>query len=390
MACYIASNDNRFYAAAEEAYGIAPPIGPQNRIPAVKLAVKQRVEQPQRKDKTGTRTYGGTPAGLRRETTFDLRSYMTGWADQGSEPGHGPLFEAALGGAAVFYGGGVAGSGCQGRTLVFGGSHGLSEGQAVSFGGEIRFVTAFAGEQAVFLNAPFTITPSEGSPLGRTVTYYPAEKLRSASVFDYWSPSGAVQRILCGAGVDKMQVRVNGDYHEFRFSGAAMDLIDSASFETGQGGLAHFPEEPAETGFDYSIIPGHLGQVWMGPIAERFFTLTGAEITLDNDLDLRAREFGSLLPRCLTAGTRKVTADFSLYGREDEATRALYQAARQRSPIEVMLQLGESPGQLFGIYMKSVVPETPEFDDDETRLEWHFRGCRAQGTIGDELVVAFG
>jgi hypothetical protein len=68
----------------------------------------------------------------------------------------------------------------------------------------------------------------------------------------------------------------------------------------------------------------------------------------------------------------------------------LYQAARQRSPIEVMFQLGQEAGQLFGAYMKSVVPEVPEFDDSETRMQWQFRGCRAQGTVDDEMVVAFG
>ena len=69
---------------------------------------------------------------------------------------------------------------------------------------------------------------------------------------------------------------------------------------------------------------------------------------------------------------------------------ALYQASRQRSPIGVMLQLGQQEGQLFGVYLKSVVPEVPEFDDGETRLQWQFSNCRAQGTFNDELFVAFG
>ena len=85
-----------------------------------------------------------------------------------------------------------------------------------------------------------------------------------------------------------------------------------------------------------------------------------------------------------------MTLDMDLFGREDEATKSLYQAARQRSPIEVMLQLGQETGQLFGMYLKSVIPETPEFDDSETRLLWKFRGCRAQGTVDDEMAVAFG
>jgi hypothetical protein len=85
-----------------------------------------------------------------------------------------------------------------------------------------------------------------------------------------------------------------------------------------------------------------------------------------------------------------VSVDFELYGNEDESSTALYAAAKQRSPISAMFQLGEQAGQLFGVFMKSIVPETPQFDDSETRLLWRFSGCRAQGSSDDELVVAFG
>ena len=85
-----------------------------------------------------------------------------------------------------------------------------------------------------------------------------------------------------------------------------------------------------------------------------------------------------------------MTTTFSLYEKPDNATRALYQAARQRSPLSVMFQLGQQPSQLCGVYLKSVIPEVPEFADQETRLEWQFSNCRAQGTIDDEIFVAFG
>jgi hypothetical protein len=390
MSCYISSNNNRFYTGIEGAFGAVPAVDSSMRFPGVKLTVKQEVEKPERKDKTGTRTFLGLPANLRKRTTFEMRSYMTGWTNQGAEPGYGPLFQAALGADPMFYAGGTAGPGASGRNLTLSGPHGLAPGQAVTFGGEIRFVSAIVDELTVLLNAAFSVLPSEGSPIGQTVTYLPANRLKSASIFDYWKPAEAVQRVLCGAGIDKMQMRINGDYHEFRFSGAAKDLIDSSSFAEGEGELSSFPPEPAEAAFDYSIIPGHLGQAWLGTIADRYFTITGAEITLDNNLDLRAREFGATLPRCMAPGTRSVLIDVDLYGREDAATTSLYQAARQRSPIEVMFQLGQDAGQLFGLYLKSVIPEVPEFDDSETRLQWRFRGCRAQGTLDDEMVVAFG
>ena len=54
-----------------------------------------------------------------------------------------------------------------------------------------------------------------------------------------------------------------------------------------------------------------------------------------------------------------------------------------------MLQLGQQSGQLFGAYLPAMVPEVPEFDDQETRLQWKFQNSRAQGAVNDELYIAF-
>jgi hypothetical protein len=390
MPSYVLSNANRFYVGTEQAYGQTPAITSANRFPAVKLATKQEPVRVARKDKTGSRTFPGMPANLREATSFALRTYMTAWANQGQEPSYGPLFGAALGASAAIFGGGTAGGNSSGQELVFAMAHGLTAGQAVTFNGEIRFASAIIDPQTVQLNAPFTTAPTAGAPIGPTVTYQPATALPSVSIFDYWSPSTAVQRLLAGAAVNAMKISINGDFHEFEFSGQAMDLIDSASFQSGQGQLQSFPAEPAAAPFDYTIIPGHLGQAWLDNTPDRFFTITGAELTLGNGLDLRCREFGSQLPRAISAGTRTVNLNFDLLEQDTAATAGLYQSARQQSPMEAMFQLGQQQGQLFGAYLKSVVPETPQFNDSETRLEWRFSGCRAQGTVDDEVFVAFG
>jgi hypothetical protein len=261
--------------------------------------------------------------------------------------------------------------------------------QAVAFGGEIRFVVAVTSASSAELNAPFTIVPSTGTMLGPTMTWMPGARPRPLSLFDCWSPETAVQRLLAGAVADETKVRVNSDWHEFEFGGPAAELIDSVSFVPGEGQLDAFPMEPAEAAFDYSIIPGHMGQVWLGIIPERFYTLTAAEISMRNHVDMRTNEFGQSTPRCFSAGTREVTATMTLTGRDDDASRGLYQAARAGMPISMMFQLGQQPGQLFGAYMRSVVPQTPEFNDDDTRLEWKFGASRAEGAVDDEFVVAF-
>jgi hypothetical protein len=288
----------------------------------------------------------------------------------------------------VFVGGTVAS--VSGTLVTFTSPHGLVAGQAISCAGEIRFATSLVDGQRVVLNAPFTRSQGPGSSINRTISYFPGAELPSVSIFDYWSPASAVHRILPGAAVDRLTIDINGDFHEFTFRGAAADLLDNASFEAGQGGLSAFPPEPAITGIDFPVIPGNLGQAWLGTTASQFLTITGGEIEVDNNLDMRAKEFGFSGPRCVVPGTRHVKANFSLYEEPDESTKMLYQAARQRSPIAVMFQLGIQPTQSCGVYMKAVVPEVPEYDDDETRLEWRFRDCRAQGTIDDEIVIAFG
>ena len=234
MASYISSNANRFYTALESAYGSVAAIAASNRIPALKLTVQQQLEVTNRKDKTGSRTFPGLPAGGRRRTNFELQTYMTSWQPAMGGPAYGPLFQAALGAAPLVFNGGVVAS-YSNTTLAFAAPHGLNVSQAISSGGEMRFVTAVVDADTVQINAPFTAAPASGTTIGAAVTYQPATELPSASVFDYWDPASAVQRILSGAAVDQMEIEINGDFHEFHFSGVAQDVLDSASFTGGAG-----------------------------------------------------------------------------------------------------------------------------------------------------------
>ncbi|MBZ5579458.1 MAG: hypothetical protein LAP40_23105 [Acidobacteriia bacterium] len=390
MASYISSNANRLYTALESSYGSVGAIVSANRIPALKLTVRHQLETTTRKDKTGSRTFTGLPAGGRRRTDFELRTYLTSWQKSAGSPGYGPLFQAALGRAPLQFGGGTVASSTSDGRVTFAAPHGLSAGQAVSAAGEIRFVSAVVDAGSVQLNAPFASPPAPATEIGAAVTYTPATELPSVSVLDCWSPDTAVQRLLCGAAVDQMEILVNGDYHELRFRGLAQDVVDTSSFSAGSAQLQSFPAEPALDAFDYSIVPGNMGQAWLGTSPTQFFTITNASVVLKNALDTRAREFGSSVPRAISPGQRTVTAAFDLYGLDDDATKGLYQAARQQSPITVMFQLGEADGQVMAVHLKSVVPEVPEFDDSQNRMQWRFRGSRAQGTADDEIAVAFG
>jgi hypothetical protein len=387
---YISSNANRWYCALESAYGIIPAITAANRIPAVSMTAQVSRAKSQRKDKTGSRTWAGLPLGVRTQTSFDMKTYMRDWPDPTVLPPHDPLFEATMGGVGMLWAGVGPNTGTTASSVVFLTPHGLAPGQAVVSGGEIRFVAAVADQYTIILNAPFSVTPVVGVPLSPTATYSLAEALPSVSLFDYWDPSDAVQRVLTGSAVDLMTIKLNGDFHEFEFKGQAQDIVDSASFTANQGGAATFPAEPAVAAFSYSPVPGNLGQVWIGVIPNQFLTVSSASVEIRNNVDMRANEFGSSLPQGISPGQREVSISLELFSGDDTATESLYQAARQQIPMGVMFQLGQTAGQLMGIYLPSVVPVVPEFDDSETRLKWKFEDTRAQGTGDNEIAIAFG
>lgn len=381
MACYIASNNNRFYVARELSYGAAADIEEAQRFPGVHLRIREQAETPRRRDKTGTRTFQGLPPDLRRRTAFEVKTYLPS-REQGSDPPQwGALLESALGGPARAAAGGTAS--VQGQVLTFQGAHGLSEGMAVTAGGEIRMAAGVLNANQVVLNAPFTPWMGD-SAIGGTVSYSLAERLPSVTLYDYWSPATAVHRMVRGAVADELEFEVNGDFHEVAFRGIGAELVDSAT----AGGA--FPAEPAAEDLGTAPVLGHLGQIWLGLGPSQFHTLTQARVRVKNNVEARAREFGSLFPRCVAPGEREVTAEFELYSQDNEAFNELYQAARWRQPVSMLVQMGGAAGQMCGLWLKSFVPETPEFIDEETRLRWRFAASRAQGGAGDELWVAFG
>ena len=388
MAAYISSNANRFYCATETQYGQAAPITSANRFPAVRLQAHQLVVAGRRQDKTGTRTFlGASPLG-RRSSAYEVRTYLTSWGPSGP-PAYGPLFQGALGGTPQLSSGLIVAAANSGSAIQTTTPHGLQLGSGVAYSGEVRFVTEVTSSTSIVLNAPFSSLPVANTNLAPTMSYGLATSIPSITLYDYWDPNTAVSRVITGAAVNMAAITVNGDFHEFAFSGPAADLLDSSDGQLGTSGLTSFPGEPAPAGFDYSIVPGHLGEVWLGSPAAQFFTLTSASITVKNNVETRNQEFGSLYPTAVVPGPRSIEIQFTIFVQDDAQTSALYAAAKLRTPIPAMLQLGQQQGQMLAIYMQNVMPEIPEYMDSETRLEWQFTGCLAQGTSNDELYLAF-
>jgi hypothetical protein len=267
--------------------------------------------------------------------------------------------------------------------------HDLNIGSVISNGAELRFVTAVQDSSTLSINAPFLAPPGVGAVLAPTISYGLATQLPSLSLYDYWDPANAVSRLIMGAGVDKFQIDVKGDTHELIFSGPAADVLDSCSAVFGVSGIESFPPEPAVSAFDYSIVAGQLGQVWLGSPLSQVFTLTEAAIEINNNLLVRNQEFGSSYPMAIVPGPREVVSTFTLFAQADVETRSLYAAAKSRTPVSAFLQLGQQQGQMMAIYLPNVVPELPLFNDSEPYLLWEFKNNLAQGVSNDEAYIAF-
>jgi len=388
MACYIGSNNNRVYAQIESGFGSAAAVMSNDRLPITRVQLKERRERGVRRDKTGGRTYMGVADNLRRSAEVALNVYHSGWDPAASEPVCGALMQAALGAAPRVFAGGTVAS-ASGLNLTTTAPHGLAPGQAVAFGGEIRFAEAIASATGLVLNAAFQTAPAAGAALRKTVSYFPGDVNPSVSIYDYWDPAGSVQRLLTGTGINGLKIWLNGDFHEFEFSGAARNLSDSSTFQSGQAGMTQYPPEPQTAGWAPSLVPGNLGQVWLGNGPTEFFNVLDAQISLDNSLDLRVKEFGEGSSGCLAGGTREVRVDLSLYANTSAELEELFAAGRQRTTVPMVFQLGNQAQHLCGIYLRSVGLEAPEFDDRDTKLVWKFSGARAEGTYNDEVVVAF-
>ena len=117
-------------------------------------------------------------------------------------------------------------------TIVFSTPHGLTPGQGITSGGEIRFVASVTDTLTVVLNAPFSVAPVLNAPIGQMSDLIVLRNNCRASVYSITGTRRhyRAEQAKCGAAVDGLTVKLNGDFHQFEFKGTAQDLIDSSSF----------------------------------------------------------------------------------------------------------------------------------------------------------------
>src|SRR5579859_7486170 len=131
---YISADLHRQFVALESSFGVVPAFTAAGAFPALTLDLELQQEYLERKDFTGSRSFSGVFAGGRRQGRFQTEAYLIPSANLA------PFFQAACGETPRTFAGGQVTAGSSASTLVFAAAHGLTVGQAVGYGGELRFV----------------------------------------------------------------------------------------------------------------------------------------------------------------------------------------------------------------------------------------------------------
>ena len=184
MSSYILSNANRFYVALESAYGQAAAVTAENRYPAVQLVAQQVLEASKRRDKTGSRTFLGTPSTARRSTAFETHTYLTSWSTEA--PSYGSLVPGRPGCGAHIQQRTDRAASIQSDAISNHDTSRIDSGIRCSWNNEIRFARAIQDPLTISLNAPFGSLLIPGAALAPAITYALGTHLPSLTLYDYW------------------------------------------------------------------------------------------------------------------------------------------------------------------------------------------------------------
>lgn len=387
MGCYINSTNERLYGALEAEFGTAASLTAQDRLSFRSLKLKEETIRAARRDKTGSRTRFAPHPEIRTENSFDLLCYFPGRDPSNPVDAMTNLVESALGGERKTVTGlVVSATSATPPGLTFAAPHGLSIGQGLRFGGQLRFVKEVPNALTVLLSAPFDNGIQAGSALGVSATLYPGEQPRPITLGNYWTPGAGLDRVLAGSVIDEVEISLNSDFHGARFRGITREVVSASSFMAGSTGLSQFPAEPIASDQATLLVPGHIGRLFLGGVEFYLLSLT---FRLRNGVDARVREFGLNVTPCYSADLREVSVQFGLYASTKEAVAGLHSIARQRQETDLSIQLGNRAGQLAGIHIPRFIPEIPEIADAESRVVMSYPASLAYGVVNDELSIAF-
>lgn len=384
---YISTFTNSFYLRADTNSEEPLQLNEARRAPIESLQIEVKRKQLFRSDKSGYRSRSAVLGPQRENVDLSLTANVSGWSDRSKDPTLAPLFASSVA-AAAQVGGNLTVATVSGNNISVLGNPNIWVGMALTFGDEIRFVRSVLGAGAFELNGSFSAPLEAGAVLVGCSNFAPGASAETFELFEFWSPSAAVQRAVSAACANRTTFEINSDFVTMRVEGFAKTLTDSvtnllAPIEFPELASANLQPEPA-----LNPIAGHLGQAVFGSGGKRICTIVQGRVRIDNGIQSRSDEFGCFGTKSFTLGRRSVEIDLNLYQRNDEISHELFSSAVRNEPISLMLQLGSGQGNMMGIYLPAVLMPVPTFVDSDSRVMWKFNGAQAVGSQDDEVFLA--
>lgn len=384
---YISTFSNSFYLRSDTNAGEPLQLEDARRAPIESLQIEVKRKQLFRSDKSGHRSRSAVLGPQRENIDLSLLANVNGWSDRSRDPLLAPLFASAVA-APGKAGGNLTVASVAGSSISVLGNPNIWVGMALGFADELRFVRSVIDASTFELNGSFSAPLQAGSVLLGCSTFAPGASAETFELFEFWSPSAAVQRAVSAACANRTTFEINSDFVTMRVEGFAKTLTDSVTNLLAAIDFPVLANATLQSESSLNPIAGHLGQAVFGSGGKRICTIVQGKVKIDNGIQSRSDEFGCFGTKSFTLGRRSVEVDLNLYQRNDEISHELFSSAVRNEPVSLMLQLGSGQGNMMGIYLPAVLMPVPSFVDSESRVMWKFSGAQGVGSQDDEVFLA--
>lgn len=398
MPSKLMSRQETFFLQMESAYGTIPnttgtaTVANANACRMMKLNIQRVTDTIARKDKTGSRSQTIGVAG-RKIASWDSNASLVTNGVVGIIPDHDPIYQCGFGGPAVVKTGTATVTAATNASpiSITATAHGLSNKDVVTITGVLGN-TAANGAWCVSVVDPNTILllgstgnaayTSGGSIAKAAIVYAPVDAQLSFTAWSFRTLTTGAQRAAFGNVVKELNWSLGEDIATFQGNGAGMWYVDNINFAnattTEKGGLTAFPSAPAAPVTNGNGIPGFKGRAVINGVSQ--VRIRSGQIKYTTGLDLPRDLFGSDYVDLPEADERSVTTSFSLYEDDSTGQTALEQAAISKAGIDLIYQIGTTPGSIVFLVLSNVQLASPVRDDGSRAFVQNYGDSRAYGT----------
>ncbi|MBX9601256.1 MAG: hypothetical protein K2X35_09635 [Bryobacteraceae bacterium] len=396
----ISRNERLYLQKQGTAYGVIPnaggtaSVGVANYCRHIGFTIDVLVQTLRRRDKTGTRSATRGERGRARVGAWRSSKSLAGSGVANQVPPCDPILVALMGADATVLAGSGAITGATNASpiVITQAAHGFDAGDVVrvtAVGGntaangvwKIANVTANTYELMGSAGSGAYTAGGNGSRAG--VRYTLSDEIRAFTAYLFRTPASLQQR--CGFGLVAQQATFNlgQDVAEWEASGSGVWLLDSDTFAgadlTQRGGLTAFPAEPGGVlPTDGGVTAGFTGMFLAG--SSKLANIRSCAIEISTANEVVVEEFGTFYPSTMEGDERSVTISPSLFDQDDAGTKAVYQAALDKTQLDVFAAVGTKVGGTFCFDLKGVQMDEPSLNDGQRRMVRNYRNCRAYGS----------